>query len=77
MQNNLQVVWKSSAKGKGASWNLESDDDAFVNGAFFAEEGKGRNVPHYGPQQKFTVRSKEEVRSLTRDAGVLQCHKTC
>ncbi|XP_072993316.1 probable pectate lyase 16 [Typha latifolia] len=79
-EGNLFIASNSSNKkvtrripGKFNSWNWQSVNDVFINGAFFKETGYGRVKPAYNRQQRFKVGSANAVRALTRNAGALRC----
>lgn len=56
----------------GEKWDWASIGDSFQNGAFFKQTGN-RVRPNYNKQQAFTAASANEVMSLTKDAGALNC----
>ncbi|KAL0792821.1 hypothetical protein Bca101_064198 [Brassica carinata] len=66
------------------SWNWQSERDYFLNGAYFVQSGKSNawsSAPKNPIPREFTIRPQPgtKVRSLTKDAGTLDCKpgKSC
>ncbi|KAJ0237989.1 pectate lyase 6 [Hirschfeldia incana] len=66
------------------SWNWQSERDYFLNGAYFVQSGKSNawsSAPKNPIPREFTIRPQPgtKVRSLTKDAGTLDCRpgKSC
>lgn len=59
------------------SWNFQSVEDVFENGASFSQSGYGGIAvkPKYSSDQVFQVADATTVRSLTKSAGALKCPK--
>jgi pectate lyase len=69
--DNKKVTRRMPVAGRdGGDW--ASIGDSFENGAFFKQTGS-RVRPNYNKHQAFAAASSNEVRSLTKDAGVLRC----
>jgi pectate lyase len=69
--DNEKVTRRMPVAGRdGGDW--ASIGDSFENGAFFKQTGS-RVRPNYNKHQAFAAASSNEVRSLTKDAGVLRC----
>lgn len=56
----------------GREWDWASIGDSFLNGAVFKQTGS-RVRPNYNKHQAFAAASSNQVKSLTKDAGVLRC----
>ncbi|CAI9757658.1 unnamed protein product [Fraxinus pennsylvanica] len=70
-----EITWR---KGDvGMSWNFQSVEDVFENGASFSQSGYGGIAvkPKYSSDQVFQVADATSVRSLTKSAGALKCPK--
>ncbi|CAN6315293.1 unnamed protein product [Urochloa humidicola] len=68
--DNKKVTRRMPVGGK--DWDWSSIGDSFENGAFFKQTGS-RVRPNYNKHQAFPAANANEVRSLTKDAGVLNC----
>ncbi|XP_058100011.1 pectate lyase 1-like [Magnolia sinica] len=71
--SNKAVTWREGGKGSGKSWNWQSVNDHFVNGAYFKQTGSGGVAPRYNRYQRFKIASAGAVRTLTRSSGALRC----
>ncbi|RWV89328.1 hypothetical protein BHE74_00010838 [Ensete ventricosum] len=71
--SNKKVTLRMVGEGGGTSWNWQSVNDAFLNGAFFRQAGSPVAAPRYNRRQRFTVARPAAVRSLTSNAGALRC----
>ncbi|GAB2293207.1 hypothetical protein Dimus_027415 [Dionaea muscipula] len=73
---NKEITYRLENEYGKKSWNFQSVRDYFENGACFkSSEGKAVVKPNYTSEQKFTVADARAVRSLTRSAGALHCHR--
>ncbi|CAL9749197.1 unnamed protein product [Musa acuminata subsp. burmannicoides] len=71
--SNKKVTLRMVGEGGGTSWNWQSVNDAFLNGAFFRQAGSPVAAPRYNRRQVFPVARPADVRSLTSNAGALRC----
>ncbi|RZR72645.1 hypothetical protein BHM03_00015535 [Ensete ventricosum] len=53
--SNKKVTLRMVGEGGGTSWNWQSVNDAFLNGAFFRQAGSPVAAPRYNRRQRFTV----------------------
>nr|XP_009776741.1 PREDICTED: probable pectate lyase 4 [Nicotiana sylvestris] len=73
-----EITWRKEGGVGEVSWNFQSVEDVFENGASFRESGSGRESvkPNYLPDQAFPVEDGKNVKALTRNAGALKCSTT-
>ncbi|XP_042488178.1 putative pectate lyase 2 [Macadamia integrifolia] len=68
---NKKVTWREG-QGDTKSWNWQSVNDIFENGAHFKQSGNGGPMPNYNREQWFPISDARALRSLTRTAGTLR-----
>ncbi|KAL5982983.1 hypothetical protein ACLOJK_017063 [Asimina triloba] len=69
---NKAVTWRTG--GGGHTWNWQSVNDRFVNGAYFKQTGQTRSAgPRYNQDQRFSIASAGAVSGLAGSAGALRC----
>ncbi|WCJ40943.1 Pectin lyase-like superfamily protein [Euphorbia peplus] len=69
-----EITWRNGAVNM--PWKFYSVNDAFENGASFAQTGVGMAKPNYTNHQSFQVSDVKSVKALTMSSGALQCYRT-
>ncbi|KAH9615802.1 hypothetical protein KSS87_007217 [Heliosperma pusillum] len=74
-KNAKEVTKRDAPESVWKNWLWTSEDDVFVDGAFFRTSGSGNQMPKLSQEDIITAKPGTFAREMTRFSGALKCVK--